>query len=70
MEQLSDLLLQVVEFVGVEEVFQFYVEAVTYDLYRFDAACLNFSIQDVSDGCSIEATFHGKPGWGEMILFA
>ena len=50
MEQLSDLLLQVVELVGVEEVFQLYVETVTYDLDCFDAGCLRFAAHDVSDG--------------------
>lgn len=50
MEQLSDLLLQVVELVGVEEVFQLYVETVTYDFYCFDARCLRFAAHDVSDG--------------------
>jgi hypothetical protein len=50
MEQLSDFLLQVIEFVGVKEIFDFQPQTVTYDLDRFDVRCLRFAAHDVSDG--------------------
>ncbi len=70
MEQLSDFLLQVIEFVGVEELFDLQPQTVTYDFDCCGAGVFGFAIHDVSDRRSVEAAFSGKPGMGKMVLLA